>query len=88
VEGRALAFCRDRSRYIPIQPDSSHGFGRDGQPAWSIQGQTDLSFLILELYSLILRKSDSSGKQIRINFKVIPVANEWRAVGNGGEWIF
>ena len=40
-------------------------------------------------FFLILRRSDSSGEQggehVRINSKVIPVTNEWGAVGSGGE---
>jgi len=52
----------------------------------------ELSFLILELHFLFLRRSDSGGeqgrKQVRINSEVIPVTNEWGAVGSGGERVF
>jgi len=48
----------------------------------------ELHFLILELHFLIIRTSDSGGEQVRINSEVIPVANEWGAVGSGGEWVF
>ena len=49
----------------------------------------ELSFLILELHFLFLRRSDSGGeqgrKQVRINSEVILVAIERGVVGNGGE---
>jgi len=46
-------------------------------------------FLIFKLPFLILRRSDSSGEQdgeqTRVKSEVIHVANEWGAVGSGGE---